>query len=183
MTRPTPTPRAPFARNFWILLISAVAVTVGFAIWMRSIVRLPDGGLEPGERLPPIRAAGWLNGEPPARLEGRVVVVEAWATWCGVCYRDAPEMIRIWERYRDQGVVFIGLTDEGEQELPHIREFLEQTGIPWPNGYGAGDTLQRLGAEGRPAIWVADPQGRIVWNYGSPEPLDEAIERALSRRS
>ena len=175
--------RSPFARDFWILLAVVVAATVGFGMWMRTIVPRPDGGLNPGERLPPIRTAGWLNGRPPESLEGKVVVVEAWATWCGVCYREAPELIRIWERFKGQDVVFIGLTDEGEQDLPYIKDFLEQTGIPWPNGYGAGETLQELGAEGRPAIWVADRDGEIVWNYGSQEPLDEAIERALAKRS
>lgn len=176
--------RTPFARNFWIVLAVAVAVTVGFAVWLRSVVQLPAGGLKPGEQLPPIRAAGWINGRPPENLEGRVVVVDAWATWCGVCYQQAPEMIRLWERFHEEGVVFIGLTDDGEADLPYVQQFVDETGMPWPNGYGAVETIRELGAaEQRPGIWVADPTGRIVWNYGSPEPLEEAIERALAERS
>ena len=175
--------RRAFARDFWIVLAVAAVVTVGFAVWLRSVARLPDGGLRPGEQLPPIEAAGWINGQPPDDLRGRVVVVDAWATWCGVCYQQAPEMIRLWEKFRDEGVVFIGLTDEGGADLPSVEQFVDETGIAWPNGYGAVGTIGQLGAaERRPGIWVADRTGRIVWNYGSPEPLEDAIERALAGR-
>lgn len=163
-----------------VLLVGAFAI--GFTLWIRSGLRPePIGGLAPGNPAPPIQAQGWINGEPPSskHLAGKVVVLDAWATYCLPCRRAAPEMIRTYEKYKGRGVVFIGLTAEGEELLPQIQEFLADTKIPWVNGYGAVDTLIALDATAIPNYWVVGPNGNIVWNADSGS-LDEGIQHALA---
>lgn len=170
-------------RDFTILIAIAVLGTLILAWWIGGNASAPPvGGLQPGQPAPQIEAQGWINGRPPAaeELQGQVVVVEAWAWWCGPCRQKAPELIETYEEYRDRGVVFIGLTAEGEESLGESRAFLEATGIPWPNGYGALETLQKFEAHAIPTVWVIGRDGKVVWNIDSPGTLADGIEQALA---
>ncbi|MBR9803668.1 TlpA family protein disulfide reductase [bacterium] len=138
------------------------------------------GGLDAGEPLPAVTAAGWVNGEPPD-LKGKVVVVDAWATWCGPCRQAAPEMVRLHEKFAGDDVVFIGLTQEGEESVPAIESFVESAGITWPNGYGATETLTALDVTYIPAVWVVDRNGKIVWNFESSGTMENAIADAVKQ--
>ena len=164
-----------------ILLVGLAAIA--FTLTFRQALK-PNH--TPSELLskpaPTIKAEGWLNGPGPTEdeLRGKVIVLDAWAYWCGPCRAAAPELIALERKYRDRGVVFLGLTSEGEGELANSRRFIEATGITWPNGYGAVETLQALNAEFIPQMWVVNRGNRIVWDVSSNEPIEAAIDRALA---
>jgi len=86
------------------------------------------------------------------------------------------------KKYRDQGVVFIGLTDEGEDQLPKSQAFLDAAGVTWLNGYGAADTLLAFEFVAYPTMWVIGADGKVVWNSDSPGTLEEGIEEALAMK-
>ncbi len=168
-----------------LIVLVAVAVSLAMVAFMRIGIKAdPIGGLAPGNPAPPLNASGWVNGTPPTAesLAGKVVVVDAWATWCYPCRMAAPHLVEVSKKFSDQDVVFIGLTSEDEESLPEIRQFIEETGIPWVNGYGpqAVETLGRLEAYAIPAVWVIGRDGVIVWNRDSRESLEDAIEAALA---
>ncbi len=138
------------------------------------------GGLAVGEVAPKISAAGWVNGEPPTDLAGKVIVVDAWATWCHPCRQAAPELVEIYQKFADRDdVVFIGLTSDEISVMPAIEKFLEEPGITWPNGYGASSCLEKFEAEYIPSAWVISRSGKIAWNYDSSGDLESAIHREL----
>ena len=169
--------------DFLVIVGIAVVVTVGLAWWLKQAAGPSSaGGLSPGHPAPEITAAGWLNGKPPsaAELQGRVVLINSWFAACPYCHKEAPQLVKLHRRYGDR-VVFIGLTPDPEQALPDVRAFLAESGMNWPNGYGAAQTLLALKGEYFPGAWLIDTEGNIVWNRSSSLPLDQAIEQVLAK--
>ncbi|MEQ8636823.1 TlpA family protein disulfide reductase [Gimesia maris] len=178
-------------KDFAIALVLVLAGMILFTAWLgyglignqRASQNLSL--LNVGETAPPLNAEGWVNGNPHEDhfLDGKVIVVDAWATWCGPCRRAAPHMVELYEKFKDDNVAFIGLTSDNEEQLPEIKEWLSATGITWPNGYGAYDSLNAFKAEFIPQVWVIGTDGKIVWNEDSrsAESLEEGIQQALNQ--
>ena len=164
----------------------AVVLTAGALLLTScdSRMRAGSGGLGVGQPAPKIEADGWLNDDPPTEAErkGKVVVVEAWASWCGPCRKAAPHMVRVYNKFQPQGVVFIGLSSEDSTAISAMQKFLTETEIKWPNGYGAMKTLKALGADRIPSTWVIGRDGKIAWNGTSKESLEDGIAAALSAK-
>jgi thiol-disulfide isomerase/thioredoxin len=146
-----------------------------FAGWGRTS-RIPVG-----QPAPAIQAAGWLQGAAPTPddLKGRVVVLDAFGFWCGPCIAAAPELVETYQRFAPLGVVFLGITPDGEADLAEIQGFLDKTKITWPVGYGADPTLVSYGVEYFPTVIVIGGDGRIAWSSDERGTLPVAIDRAL----
>lgn len=172
------------AKSTFLQGAAVVAAALALMWLLLSTHREQPGGRAAGTPMPPIKATGWLNGPAPepGELQDKVLVIDAWASWCGPCRDQAPEMVHLHEKFRDQGVEFIGLTNQTADELDAMKEFLTATGITWRNGYGAEETLQALEAEYIPMVWVVDRQQRIVWNQQSSVSLEAGIRQALSSK-
>lgn len=61
-----------------------------------------------------------LNGNTinPANLKGKIVVLEIWATWCGTCVLEIPELNSLVEKYKnDTSIVFLAITDDSKTKI------------------------------------------------------------------
>ena len=73
-----------------------------------------------------------------------------------------PDLVAFHERYRDRGVMLIGLTDEPASQLPSIERFIRQVdGVDWPIAYGAIPAYQMTGIRGATHIRAVRSQRRV----------------------
>lgn len=182
-SRPASATRCGRTDPFFVVLALVIGASVLFSyVLVRSSHEKDQPktwGVPVGDVAPAINASAWINGEPPAESErtGKVVVVIAWATWCGPCVAKMPEEVAAYEKFKDQDVIFVGLTDEPESARSHIEGVLRENHVPWPNGYGAN--LVEWKPRYIPSMWVVGRDGKVVWNHNSDGDLAEGIQLAL----
>jgi len=163
-------------------LVFVLALLVGAPGCGRGAPATAPTLLTPGALAPSLQAEGWLNGDVSnvAKLQGQLIVVHAWAYWCAPCVAKFPELLRLQHHYQPQGVVFLGLTAEGVQGLDETRLQLVRSQVHWLNGWGAADTLARLGVSEIPAELLIGRDGRILWTSAQSGSLATALDQALS---
>ncbi len=137
-----------------------------------------------GKAPPALHVTHWINvdGETPrlADMKGKVVVLRIWATWCGPCRRSVPEVKRIYNTYRDQGLAFVSVhvTRGGEKAA----EFVRTKQIPWPVGLDDSDkTAELLGAvAGKPDYYLIDRSGIVRFADLEEKELERAVKLLLA---
>src|SRR6266513_838784 len=65
---------------------------------------------------------------------GKVILLHWWRTSCGYCQRGDPKVVELEKKYRDQGLVVIGVSDDNSNTVAKIPAYLQQYGITWPVG-------------------------------------------------
>lgn len=111
--------------------------------------------------LPRLDAEGSLD---LASLRGRVVVINFWASWCIPCRDEAPVIEATWQRYRDRGVVVLGV--DVQDLVPEALRFMKETGTTYPQVRDKDNTIYRAyGLTGVPETFFIDRDGRIVRKF------------------
>ena len=96
-----------------------------------------------------------------ADLKGKAVVVNFWASWCIPCRDEAPVLQKTYERYRDRGLVVLGVdVNDFHQDA---RRFMKRYGLSYPVVYdGKGSTVGKWGVRGFPETFFVDRTGKLV---------------------
>jgi cytochrome c biogenesis protein CcmG, thiol:disulfide interchange protein DsbE len=96
-----------------------------------------------------------------ASLRGKVVVLNFWASWCDPCKSEAPRLEAAWKRWRDQGVVVVGV--DAQDFTGDARRFIRRYSLTYPNVHdGPGNVLPSYGVTGFPETYFVDKRGRLV---------------------
>jgi len=97
-------------------------------------------------------------------LRGQVIFLNFWASWCPPCRAEAPALEATWRRLRDQGVMFLGINTQDEEE--RARAFIAEFGLSFPNGRDPGGRVAiDYGVWGLPEAYVIDREGRITYKH------------------
>jgi thiol-disulfide isomerase/thioredoxin len=98
--------------------------------------------------------------------KGKVVLINAWATWCGPCRYEIPELKRLHQEYADDGLEIVGVSIDMAQAEGVVREFVRINGITYPILL---DPESRLTAVLRttsiPTSIMIDRAGNVVWRH------------------
>ena len=117
--------------------------------------------------------------------QGRVVVLNFWATWCGSCKEELPRLGQMAQAYANQHVAFVLASIDEQKKLPAVREYISQQKITLPVWVGAStDLLDDLsGTYVVPATLIIDENGEIVRAVNGEareEDVKEAVDWLLS---
>jgi thiol-disulfide isomerase/thioredoxin len=125
----------------------------------------------------------------------KVVVLNIWATWCGPCRLEMPELVKLSNEYKERGLVVLGIaTTYNEQNDPQrVKNYVKAQNVPykiiWDDGTLAAPLVQAV--QGRsviPQSFVISRDGRIVkyfsgFNvYTTPQAMRQAIEDSLNNK-
>jgi cytochrome c biogenesis protein CcmG, thiol:disulfide interchange protein DsbE len=143
------------------LAVAGVGALGTILVWNLTHQSPPPkvGGPAPAFSLPRLDGDGSLS---LASLRGKTVVLNFFASWCGPCKREAPDLESLWRRYRSDGVVVLGV-DSGDA-AGDARRFLRAHGVTYPIVFDPGEKLAQgpYALPGLPVTYVINPAGRIV---------------------
>jgi cytochrome c biogenesis protein CcmG/thiol:disulfide interchange protein DsbE len=97
-------------------------------------------------------------------LRGKVVFLNFWASWCPPCRAEARMLEAAWQKYKDQGVLFLGVNIQDQEES--ARAFIDEFGVTYPNGLDRGSRIAiDYGVWGLPETFFIDRDGRITYKH------------------
>jgi thiol-disulfide isomerase/thioredoxin len=96
--------------------------------------------------------------------KGKPVLVNFWATWCGPCVHEIPDLVALNEEYTAKGALVIGIsTDRDDDALNLVSEFTKEKNVTYPIVIDNGDLVEAFGGvRGYPTTFYIDKNGKIV---------------------
>jgi peroxiredoxin len=104
-----------------------------------------------------------LNGESfrLSNQQGKVVLLNIWATWCPPCEEETPDLVDLYEKYQDQEVEFLGISID-EQGKSVVQPFVEKYDVSYPMTIDDGTIMDKYGPlMGVPTTYIVDQQGNL----------------------
>jgi len=134
-----------------------------------------------------------------AKLRGKVVLIDFWATWCVPCIEEMPHVRAAYQKYRDRGFEVIGIAFENSRlaktDAPEVvaqkkqaakekmLKFAAENAMPWPHhfdgDYWDNEFGRRFAIHSLPAVFLVGKDGRIISTDVHGENLGLAVKRAL----
>jgi len=122
-----------------------------------------------------------------AAYKGKVVLVDYWATWCGPCRAEVPNVLENYLKYHDKGFDVIGISLDDQRS--DAEDYVKQTNIPWPSLFeeNTGESgwqnpmAVKYGITGIPTAILIDQEGKVVSLQARGPQLGELLEKLLGK--
>ena len=120
-----------------------------------------------------------------ADYRGKYVLLDFWATWCGPCTGETPNLKAVYEQFgKREDFVMIGLSLDQDKEKPIA--YAKEKGTQWIDGFlgdwGKDEVTKKYGVRGIPSIWLIGPDGKVVAKELRGEGISEAVKKALGEK-
>ncbi|MGW8315715.1 MAG: TlpA family protein disulfide reductase [Bacteroidales bacterium] len=134
---------------------------------------------------------------PLSDLEGNTVSIDAikgekltvldfWATWCRPCINSIPELVKLSDKYQDQGVHFVGINADSPRNSSKVKPFASSVGITYPVLLDFEQQLQSdFFISGFPTLLILDGKGKVLFTHvgfiqGDEKIIEDAISKLLT---
>ena len=169
----------------WTLVVAATVSVIALAVVQGNRGQSKMAGKPaPSVYLP------LLGGGNASIQQGKVTLVDFWATWCAPCRASMPRVQKLWTEYKVKGVELysVDTDDESPDREPNVREFLMQHGLTFPVVLDDGTAERAFAISNLPTMLLLDKQGKIVWSHigaltaSRETDLRQALNETLAQR-
>jgi len=124
-----------------------------------------------------------------SNYSGKVLLVNLWATWCGPCQVETPELVKLHKEFQSRGVEMVGLsTEDPVASAQSVANFVHEYEVDYQIGWATREVAQTLmqGRTSIPQSFIIARDGRILRRFigfrpdTTPEQLKQALEQALA---
>jgi cytochrome c-type biogenesis protein len=136
-----------------------------------QVQRAPEVGA-----LVPEYGAVTLAGDSASleQLEGEVVLLNVWATWCIPCREEIPALQRLHEEFSDEGLRIVGVSVDARGEEQNVKDFAESFGVGYDIWLDPSErVISTFRVIGVPNTYLVDREGKILWKHIGPVTDDD----------
>lgn len=115
-------------------------------------------------------------------LRGKIVLIDFWASWCGPCRQENPNVVRVYNKFKDKGFEIFSVSLDRDK-MAWVKA-IEKDGLVWPNHvsdlkYWQSAAAQTYGVNGIPATFLLDKDGKVIAKNLRGEALERKLEEVL----